>query len=228
VLKKIGTNLNWTYPFAELAVIEAKQSVSSIVHGETEYAQYDMKYSFSSFRTQDKSQRLLVGSATHLVMKNINLQGEINKSSIQKTIDDLAATNCISRQTADMIDIASIQKFFESDLGKILLDKKNTVMREWPFTYAAPVADLHPGLKNCTQEKIIIQGIIDVLVQTPTGGIIIDFKTDKIDSADVRQRAEDYAPQLKWYCRAAGEILDLKDISGWLYFLNAESACRVI
>ena len=93
------------------------------------------------------------------------------------------------------------------------------MMREWPFTYAVPAVDLYPDLKNCRDEKIIIQGIVDMVVKTPGGIVIIDFKTDRIDSAGLQQRAEHYLPQLKWYGRAAGEILKAEVVSGYLYFL---------
>ena len=54
-----------------------------------------------------------------------------------------------------------------------------------------------------------------------------DFKTDHISSGQVQQRAALYLPQLKWYCKAAGEILDVKNVSGWLYFLAPAAAVQV-
>jgi ATP-dependent helicase/nuclease subunit A len=100
-------------------------------------------------------------------------------------------------------------------------------MREWPFTYAASAADLYPDLQDGKDEKIIIQGIIDMVVKTPDGIVIIDFKTDHISSAGVQQRAERYLPQLKWYCEAAGNILGVEVIGGYLYFLSAAEAVKV-
>jgi ATP-dependent helicase/nuclease subunit A len=112
-------------------------------------------------------------------------------------------------------------------LGRLIKDGKNTILREWSFTYAASAADLYPDLKNCKDEKIIIQGIVDMLVKTPDGLVVIDFKTDRIDSSKLQQRSEHYAPQLKWYCKAAGEILGVKVIGGYLYFLSAAEAVKI-
>jgi ATP-dependent helicase/nuclease subunit A len=58
-----------------------------------------------------------------------------------------------------------------------------------------------------------------MLIKTPNGIIIIDFKTDRINQSQLAQRAERYVPQLKWYCKAAGEILSQKNTTGRLYFL---------
>jgi ATP-dependent helicase/nuclease subunit A len=93
-------------------------------------------------------------------------------------------------------------------------------MREWPFTYAACAANIYPENKSLGDEKIIVQGIIDVLIKTPNGIFVIDFKTDRIAQSQIQQRTERYTPQLKWYCKAAGEILGEKKITGRLYFLT--------
>jgi ATP-dependent helicase/nuclease subunit A len=222
----IVKELNWNYPFIDCASIKAKQSVTSIVHGEMEFAEPDYKFLFESFDTKDKTDSLLIGSATHLVIKKIDVEKEINEKSIGMTIDDLISKGCITAQLAKKINISSIMDFFKSDLGKVLADKKNKIMREWPFTYAASVSDLYPDKKKCEDEKIIIQGIIDMLVQTPDRVVVIDFKTDKVKSGEIQKRAENYISQIKWYCKAAGAILGTEKIEGWLYFLNAGESVR--
>ncbi|MHC4312169.1 MAG: hypothetical protein ACYSW3_06850 [Planctomycetota bacterium] len=59
-----------------------------------------------------------------------------------------------------------------------------------------------------------------MLVQTPRGLLVIDFKTDRITAAEVSQRAEFYRQQLELYGRAAGAILKEKILAKWLYFLT--------
>jgi len=139
----------------------------------------------------------------------------------------LLEKGCINKQTAGKIDRVAIMKFFDSETGLLLRDRKNTVMREWPFTYAACAADLYPDAKTIGDEKIIVQGIIDMLIKTPNGIVIIDFKTDRINQSQLAQRAERYAPQLKWYCKAAGEILGEKNTTGRLYFLATGLAINI-
>jgi ATP-dependent helicase/nuclease subunit A len=158
-----------------------------------------------------------------LIWQNVDLE-TIN---IEKTIKQLIEKGCISKDAAEMLDQSAIKKFFDSPTGQLLLDKKNTVMREWPFTYAVLAAELYPNAKNIGDDKIILQGIIDVLVKTPAGLIVIDFKTDRITPLQVQQRAAHYTPQLKWYCKAAGEILGEKKTTGVLYFLAAGQAIDI-
>jgi ATP-dependent helicase/nuclease subunit A len=228
LLENIAKNLNWQYPLKDCALIKAKQSVTSIVQQQEQFAEADGSFLFDSFeKLTGRGDSLVIGSATHLVIKNIDLTGTVDENKIGQAVTDLIKRGYITKQVADGINISSVLKFFNSDLGRLIKDSKNTVMREWPFTYAASAADLYPDLKNCTQEKIIIQGIIDMLVKTPDGLIVIDFKTDHIDSSKLRQKSEHYAPQLKWYCKAVGEILDVKNVAGWLCFLSVDETVRI-
>jgi ATP-dependent helicase/nuclease subunit A len=228
LLENISKNLNWQYPFKGCASIKAKQSVTSIVQQQEQFAEADCGFSFDSFeKLTGRTDGLVIGSATHLVIKNTDLTAPLDDNKINQTVTDLLKKGYITKQAAEKINILSILKFFNSDLGRLIKDSKNTVMREWPFTYAALAADLYPELKNCTEEKIIIQGIVDMLVKTPNGLIVIDFKTDHIDSSQLKQRSEHYAPQLKWYCKTAGDILSVKVIGGYLYFLSAAEAVKI-
>jgi ATP-dependent helicase/nuclease subunit A len=220
LLEGITKKLSWQYPFKKAVGIKSKESVTSLVQLQEQFAEADYRFCFESFeKLTDRTDSLVIGSATHLVIQNVDLGNVVNESTIYNAITDLLEKGYMTKQVAEKIDILSILKFFDSDLGRLLRDSKNTVMREWPFTYMLPAVDLYPDLKNCGDEKIIIQGIVDMVVKTPDGVVIIDFKTDRIDSIAIQQRADRYAPQLRWYGRAAGEILKAENVSGYLYFL---------
>lgn len=229
MFEDITKNLSRRYPFEKIAAIKAKQTVTSLVQAAEQFAEADYSFAFESFeKLAGKTDSLVIGSATHLVIQNIDLNQTVNEGAIHRIITALLKKCYIPKQAAEKIDVSSVLKFFDSDLGKLLRNGKNMVMREWPFTYAVPAGDLYPDLKGFKDEKIIIQGIIDMLVRTQDGIVIIDFKTDRIAAADVRRRAERYAPQLKWYCKAAGEILNAAAVSGYLYFLMPGTAEKIL
>jgi len=71
-----------------------------------------------------------------------------------------------------------------------------------------------------SDETIVVQGIIDMLIQTPRGLVVIDFKTDSVTAQQVSERAELYRRQLALYSRAASAILKDKLLARWLYFLT--------
>ncbi|MFB0555174.1 MAG: PD-(D/E)XK nuclease family protein [Phycisphaerae bacterium] len=70
------------------------------------------------------------------------------------------------------------------------------------------------------RDTIIVQGIIDMLIQTPQALVVIDFKTDNVTAGEVSQRAELYRDQLELYSRTASAILKTESVAKWLYFLT--------
>ena len=66
-----------------------------------------------------------------------------------------------------------------------------------------------------------------MLIRTPKGLVIIDFKTDNVTAKKVRDRAELYRRQLDLYSRAASAILKSESIAKWLYFLTPACAFEI-
>ncbi len=175
--------------------------------------------------------RRLIGTATHLVISRLDFARPVNKEAIEKVIDKLLVDGAIAEAVAEHIDTKSIITFFHSDLGRLVLDTENTICREWPFTFSLPASLLarrsslvarttsHES-RVTDDEVVIIQGIIDMLIRTPDGLLVIDFKTDRITANEVSERAEFYRRQLELYSRAASAILKDKLLGKWLYFLT--------
>jgi len=165
----------------------------------------------------------LIGTTTHLIISQLDLARPVTAEAVEDIKERLLTDNAISRAVAGHIDSQSILSFFQSNLGRMVLNAENNVSREWPFTYALPASELQDssdGRRATCDETIVVQGIIDMLVRTPRGLLLIDFKTDKITAGQVPLRGEFYRRQLDLYGRAAGEILKQKILAKWLYFLT--------
>ena len=66
-------------------------------------------------------------------------------------------------------------------------------------------------------EKIFIQGIIDLLFKDAAGNwILLDYKTDR-DSPDIAER---YRVQIELYAAAVEALLKIKIAEKYLYLLN--------
>ncbi|GAG25778.1 unnamed protein product, partial [marine sediment metagenome] len=208
----------------------------------------------------------LLGTATHLVISQLDLAAAVTAETIEKTKNKLIADNSITASVAENIDAESILAFFHSEPGRLVLDAENTVFREWPFTFALPASTFtagasggslkasrlrgdklapaeaggfgdgrSPDTRSCPErsrrdairDTIIVQGIIDMLIRTPQGLVIIDFKTDRVIPGQVTERAELYRRQLEYYSRAATAILKSQSITKWLYFLTPATEFEV-
>jgi ATP-dependent helicase/nuclease subunit A len=238
-LNQVKKALNWSYPFSEVSILPAKQSVSELTHRNDEYVKFDYSASLSrqprailSMET-DKNKKIeqkVIGSATHLVISHLDFSEPVTTRKVINTVEKLILNGSISIEVANNIKIDSIVDFFISVPGLWALDRKNTVYCEWPFTFALPACELSDSLKESmpkSNELIVVQGIIDMLIRTPEGLIVIDFKTDNIGTSQVSQRAELYRNQLNLYGRAAAAIIKSQITAKWLYFLTPAVAYNI-
>ncbi|MHC4322965.1 MAG: helicase-exonuclease AddAB subunit AddA [Planctomycetota bacterium] len=227
LLAQVKRSLTWCYRFSDAALLPAKSSVTQLTHGSDEYTKYDYSGALDRLPralvtaepdSGGPHDGRLIGTATHLVISQLDLAKSVNKEAVEKTIEKLLTDGAIVPVVAENIDVDSILTFFETELGKLVFDQANTVLREWPFTFALPASEEENS--PVAEDTIVVQGIIDLLVRTTQGLAIIDFKTDNIKSGQAEERAELYRRQLELYSRAACAILNDKPAGRWLYFLN--------
>jgi ATP-dependent helicase/nuclease subunit A len=230
LLSQVKKSLAWRYELGEAPLLPAKTSVTAITHHSDEYLKIDYSRALERRPKSVLSADLtgvvegrLIGTATHLVIAQLDCAKQVTKKAIEKVIDKLLADGAVTEAVAERIDTESIITFFHSDLGHLVLDTKNTILREWPFTFAMPASEFDNSLQAShftNDENIIVQGIIDMLVRTPDGLLVIDFKTDRITAEEVSERAKLYRRQLELYGKAASAILKSKILAKWLYFLT--------
>jgi ATP-dependent helicase/nuclease subunit A len=230
----IKKSLSWRYPFSDISLLPAKRSVTQLTHHADEFVKFDYSKALeqkpktvSSADSISLVDARHIGSAAHLLISKLDLKKPITIDSINRLKTQLIADHAIDKAVAEHIDPQSIMKFFESEPGQIVLDVNNTVFREWPFTFALPASRLARATSHKSRDTIIIQGIIDMLVKTPNGLLVIDFKTDSITAKEAPRRAEFYKEQLNLYAKAASAILNLQILSKWLYFLTPRRAVEI-
>jgi len=232
MLAEITRLLCWQYPFAELTRIAAKTSVSELTHGSDEYASLNLGNVFEKAPKAvlsargvagEKVEGKLIGTATHLVISELDLN-DITPAAVDEMIRRLTDEGRIPLHVADKIDHEAIFGFFKSDLGKLVLSNRKNVLSEWEFTlgYDKDLPKQYKGTEN-----VIVQGIIDMIVPTDDGLVVIDFKTDSVTESSAHQRAKTYYPQMNIYARAAEAILKQKIAGKWLYFLRPSIALEV-
>jgi len=233
LLDEIGSSIRRRYPYADVTKIAAKQSVSELTHPDDEFAQPDISGAFQRLPRAVSAAHTgaggttdarAAGTATHLLIQHVDLSAEITTAALRAAAGQLVENGLLSPSAAAMIDFASIVAFFQSDLGQTACRHRDVLLREWPFTLAVDARRL--GAESAG-ETIVVQGIVDMIVPTPRGLIVIDFKTDNVTSETLDQRKELYAGQIRCYAQAAGAILRRDVLSAWLYFLKPQLAAQV-
>lgn len=217
-------DLTWQYPYAPMTALPAKFSVSALSHRDDEFAKVPLEDSFKPVSRQPGTGALELGSAVHLVFQHLPLSASIDAQAVNITMTRLVNENRLTANITKQINPNDIVQFFTSEPGMLAIQYTSNVYREWPFTMALDVSELS---LTCPGEFVVVQGIIDMIIPTEKGLVIVDFKTDKINRNAVAERASRYTTQLALYAQAAAKILNTPVIQTWLYFLNANIAYAV-
>ena len=227
-LGAVKKSLGWKYEYETATILPAKQSVTQLTHYNDEFVRIDYSRSLQRRPAVVLSDELkkglavegrVVGTAAHLIISRLDLGREVNTATVRQVADELAGKGLITAEAMGCVDVELIAGFFESELGRAALDSKNRVRREWPFTFSLPACGV--GEKAGAADSIVVQGIIDMLIETAEGLIVVDFKTDQVSPGKIEERAEHYAGQVGLYARAAEVILKKPVLHEWLYFLAA-------
>jgi ATP-dependent helicase/nuclease subunit A len=256
MLAQVKAMLGYKYAFAPAVQLDAKSSVTKLTHQDDMFTQRDYSEALdrqpvvltaSSQKAMPEARvGRLVGTAAHLVISTLDLKKPVTLSVIETTKDRLVKEGAIPEAIAAGIDTEAILAFFQSELGSVVCDKRNTVWQEWPFTFGLPaviggqttedgrqqgdhaVSNPQSIIRNPqSKEIVVVQGLIDLLVRTPKGLLVIDFKTDRVQGSEVVERAEVYRGQLELYARAAADICRERVLGRWLYFLAPRQAVEV-
>jgi len=231
MLGNIKKSLAWRYQFGEAAGLPAKLSVTQITHHNDEYVSIDYSRVLGRkpavvMGSAERPDGRVIGAAVHSVIAQIDLSKPVTEEAVEEIKERLLAEDVIAKGVVEYVGADLITGFFGSELGKAVLDTDNTVWREWPFSFAAPAADVG-GAGDLGEEIVVVQGIIDILVQTPKGLLVMDLKTDNISAGKAAERAEFYRRQLDFYGRAAEKILGEKTAGRWVYFIKPGCAIEV-
>src|SRR5690625_7311431 len=85
----------------------------------------------------------------------------------------------LTREEAAVIDMKTIEVFYETEIAQMMINAE-TVYREVPFSLSLSANEVYASWTSDTDEKVLIQGVIDCVIHVEDGWIILDYKTDAI------------------------------------------------
>lgn len=201
--ERIRENIGYAYPYEKLFEIEAKCSVSALANkAESEKYAFSARPAFMSDGGITATER---GTATHKIIEFI----DFNKTDdIEAEIERLYEWQYISEREAKAVSRKKLRAFFDSPLFA-RIKASPLVKREMRFLTEVPVSAVDPDLKDAfSDEKVIVQGAVDLCFEENGEIIVVDFKTDRTDNpADL---AAAYGEQLSIYAAACEKIFEKK------------------
>ncbi len=201
LVNTIKENISYKYPFEEILQIESKASASRISNSAE-----NMKYAFSSkpsFMSNGGITSAERGTAMHKVIEFFDFS---KSDAIKEELERLYEWQYITEREYNSINTENLKAFFESDIFK-RIKKADVVKREMRFLTELDATRIVPDLnEQFAEEKIIIQGAVDICFTEPDGVVILDFKTDRVDDSETLKQA--YAEQLNLYALACAKIFE--------------------
>lgn len=231
--RKIDEILSFRYPFEEAANTRAKQSVTEIKRRQEAADEYSDRRYLAPFRAPlltrprfMQEEKVLtaaeIGTAMHTVMQHIPLKKKWAAEEINVFLDQLVNEEKLTIEEADAIDVQQIENFFASDIARLIAESER-VEREVPFTYTLDADEVYAEWQSDTNEKVLIQGVIDCIIYTEGGLIVLDYKTDRISEVTdetIENLKQRYIVQVDLYRRALGDILNEQVKETYLHFFS--------
>lgn len=162
------------------------------------------------------------GTALHKALQYITPAADQTTATLRREIDAFVRQGLLSREEAKLVYVPVLAAFCQSDIGRRMAESPE-LHREYPFTVLLAGGDPLPGTE--TGEQILIQGVIDCLFREDDAWILVDYKSDRLETADAfRSR---YAVQLALYKRAVEQITHRPVEETYIYSLHLQQEIRL-
>ena len=149
-----------------------------------------------------------VGSAVHELMQRIPLDSSPSMAVLRSALAQVQADEAVKKQ----IQLPKISSFFETDLGRLLIENSDRVRREAPFAMLKR--------DEISGQEFVLRGILDGYLLFEDRIILFDYKTDKYkDSSELIAR---YRGQLDLYAQALNRSYGISQIEKYLILLGGE------
>ena len=208
--EKISDILDFEYPHKELEGLYIKTTVSNLkmaameeVQGETEelFKERERKEYIPLFaggvRHISGTDR---GSAYHALLALIDYTKEPSESEWKDQFEKALETGVTTKEELSLVNMDKLLMFAKTDMAlrmhkAALLGK---LYKEQPFVMGVSAKRLKENFPG--DENVLIQGVIDVFFEEDDGIVVLDYKTDNVDTeAELIDR---YRAQLDYYGEA--------------------------
>ena len=199
-LEIIERQINYRYPYEAAAKLPSKLSVSEITHRRNDKYLFAKKPSFAAGQGAGNER----GTAVHAFMQFCDYAAAASDAA--KELERMAQKGILSADKVELIDTAVIEKFFQSGLYAEIA-AADEVKREFAFMTSAADCPSAKEQYSCGDEAVMLQGIADCVFIKNGCAAVLDYKTDRVRSAE--ELVERYKPQLDLYKEMLTKVLDM-------------------
>src|SRR5207253_2486310 len=126
-----------------------------------------------------------IGSATHVLLEHLDFARPCDAGDLNAQLDALLQRRSIAAASAKHIDLDAICWLVWSPVGQLMRTHQRDARREVPM-YLAIAPSEAPDAAG--EDRIMVRSRLDVLLKTPNGYEVIDYKTDRVTQQTLPDR----------------------------------------
>ena len=192
----------YAYPFDRAAGVPNKTSVTALAHKHT------LTFTEPAFAEAGALRR---GTDVHELLRRLPL-----KPMTAEELDEYLAARGGEKYRANLEYFMGTDLFFR-------LCESPRVYRELPFTLAMDTGEL---LGVPSEERVLLQGVIDVCFREGDAFVLLDYKTDRVEGDPVLW-AERHRRQVELYARALATLTGRPVNEKYVVFLNGRACVKL-
>ena len=206
-LQAFRARMDWEYPHKDAVRLPAKLSVSELkgLREPEEDAQPLLeeraKLGMPRFANQFAPRGNEIGNALHQALQFCDF--ERLQRDVPAELDRLVELKFITAEQRKLIDEGKLYRFTQSACFKDLLSA-DSYCKEERFLFPMDAKELFRGGEG----EILIQGVLDCYGVRGDTAMVLDYKTDRVDSAEELIRR--YRVQMELYAEALKRVKGLK------------------
>ena len=212
-------NISYVYPYEKSLNVPQKVSVSYIKHEAME----EKGVSIASDPRGDRvipTAGALRGTAVHTAFENLPLGMSAEEEDIRGFLDGLVTAGKLSPTERGYIRERDISGFLRSDICRRMAeaDARGELFREQPFIISVSAYEIDRTYPK--EDRVMVQGIIDAFFTENGRVVVVDYKTDRVESEQVL--TDRYQEQLNYYERALRQLMDVSLSEKVIYSVSLE------
>lgn len=215
--KRLDDQLEYSYPYANEGKMKLKFTVSELKKrtapaeeaGEVMYEEPEAVPLLPAFMKEEEALTgASRGSAYHKLMELLDFSEEYGgtdgEEKLAGAVEHFRKEGRLTEEMAACIRSRDILGFLTCAAGRRMsaAARAGRLYREQPFVMAIDAGEIY--LEDRSGEKILVQGIIDVYFEETDGLIVLDYKTDRVKTAD--ELKDKYHAQLDYYAEALEKL----------------------
>ena len=222
--------LEYRYPFENIISVKSKYSVSDLKHAAMEESELlearletpDKKKRVPEFisKKEESAGGINRGNAYHKVFELLDYNRVTDAESIKVFLADLVKEDKINQDMVDLINPEKFENFLKTNLGVAMKKafEANKLYREQPYIMEIGADKVDSDYPS--EEKVLVQGIIDAFYIEDDKVHIVDYKTDRVSHEDVLVAR--YAKQLELYKDAITAITGKEVVACHIYSVSLD------